>query len=43
MRRRGQYPDYKASNIEVSMRSRHPAYVEGRNRMIETLHELGMP
>lgn len=37
-------PGYKASNIELQgMRSRHPSYVEGRNRMIETLHELGMP
>lgn len=37
-------PGYQASNIELQgMRSRHPSYVEGRNRMIETLHELGMP
>lgn len=37
-------PGYRASNIELQgMRSRHPSYVEGRNRMIETLHQLGMP
>jgi hypothetical protein len=34
----------RASNIELQgMRSRHPIYVEGRNRMLETLHQLGMP
>lgn len=40
---RARFPDYKTSEIELIMRSRHPAYVEGRTRMIETLRELGMP
>jgi tetratricopeptide (TPR) repeat protein len=35
-------PDYKTSQIELLMRSRHPRYVEGRERLIATLRELGM-
>jgi DNA-binding winged helix-turn-helix (wHTH) protein/TolB-like protein len=35
-------PDYKTSQIELLMRSRHTRYVEGRERLIATLRELGM-
>ena len=37
------HPGYEGSRIELLMRSRHPRYVEGRDRLIATLRELGMP
>jgi Flp pilus assembly protein TadD len=34
---------YKAEFISRGMTGRHPAYVEGKDRMLATLRELGLP
>jgi adenylate cyclase len=36
-------PEYKAQDITRGMPSDHPTFVEGRNRMIATVRELGLP
>jgi TolB-like protein len=36
-------PTYEAEFIRRGMTGNHPAFVEGRNRMVATLRELGMP
>ena len=42
-RYRQQHPAYRATDIGISMRSDHPAYAAGRESMIESLRELGLP
>lgn len=36
-------PAYKAEDITRALGSNHPKFVEGRNRMIATVRELGLP
>jgi adenylate cyclase len=40
---RKQYPAYRAQDIASAMASKAPPFVEGRNRMVATLRELGLP
>ncbi|MDP3822244.1 MAG: winged helix-turn-helix domain-containing protein [Burkholderiales bacterium] len=37
------YPAYKAANLETILRGRHPAYLAGRERAIQSLRTVDMP
>jgi Flp pilus assembly protein TadD len=40
---RERYPTYQAQDIAVALGSKAAPFVEGRNRMVATLRELGLP
>ncbi|HMA08290.1 MAG TPA: tetratricopeptide repeat protein [Ramlibacter sp.] len=40
---REQYPAYRAQDIASAMASKAPPFAEGRNAMVATLRELGLP
>jgi adenylate cyclase len=40
---RERYPAYQAQDIAVALASKAAPFVEGRNRMVATLRELGLP
>lgn len=37
------YPERRATEVSKLMRSEHPLYAAGRAKLIDSLHELGMP
>ncbi len=36
-------PGYRAANLETILRGRHPAYLAGRDRAVQSLRTLGIP